>query len=465
MSIHSVPPEILSEIFKMTFSSDSEDISISSESGPLLITQVCKTWRQVAVSDSSLWSSLRINVSHTTAINHPCIVALWLERSSFQPLSITVWIDPFSHLNPEARKIVQTILHLLSNVSERWVRLSMTLPASNRLFSEFCASEAPHLESLSFKLGNWTTEEARSINTLLHRAPALRALQWSNRSSWGSWDAPFDSGMQHLRISWHNLTDILLDTWITLKTALEILKKCDSLINLDLRHFSYSPELLFEPNDPGQRDLDSPDRPPYTHLPHLESLTIYQLKLDEGLSTLMERIIVPGLTHFNFTCGFIDHIKWPQSSFHNLITRSASHLQSLMLEYTGISQDQLVQCLQDCSPSLKRLEVYDARGDICVGDMLLDMLRVRSLHSFNNHTALCSNLTTLILHRVVECTDGALAQTLESRTTTYPSDQMQQSPMRCAPLRHADVIFSKRFFKTNQLDIHYLESSFPKQTE
>ncbi|KAH9485142.1 hypothetical protein JR316_0002049 [Psilocybe cubensis] len=465
MSIYLIPPEILSDIFRRTLSSDHDDNPISSNTGPMLLIQVCRTWRHVAVSDSSLWSSLRINVSHATGMNHPCIVELWLKRSAFQPLTITVWIDPFSHLNREAREIVQTILHMLSNVSERWVRLSMTLPASNRLFAEFCSSQAPNLELLSFKIGNWSMEEAQSINTLLRHAPALRTLQWSNRCSWGSWDAPFDSGMQHLRVSWANLTDILLDTWITLKTALEILQRCDNLVNLDLRHFSYNPELLFEPNNSisSQQGPALHDRLPYTHLPYLESLTIYQLKLDEGLSLLMERIFVPKLIHFNFTCGFIDHVKWPQASFHNLITRSASHLQSLMLEYTGISQDQLIQCLQDCSTSLRRLEVYDARGDICVGDTLLEMLRAQTLPDpFTYHATLCNNLTTLILHRVVECTDGALAQTLESRTSISLSDQKQQ---RCAPLRHADIIFSKCFFKTNQLDLHYLESSFPKSAE
>lgn len=46
---------------------------------------------------------------------------------------------------------------------------------------------------------------------------------------------------------------------------------------------------------------------------------------------------------------------------------------TLFLEYTGIKDDQLFQCLAQSSSSLSCLQVYsNAAGSICVGDKLLD---------------------------------------------------------------------------------------------
>ncbi|KDR75271.1 hypothetical protein GALMADRAFT_140797 [Galerina marginata CBS 339.88] len=434
MSVDTIPAELLAEIFRASL----DDVPISPHTAPLLVTRVSKKWRQVALSDSFLWACLSISITPTDCSS---ILALWLACSASQPLSITLHIDPFAHLAPKTRDIAHTVFQLLAGASDRWHRLSVVLPGSHQLFASLCsaATHAPNLHSLSLKLGNWSAEEAWDLNALLQRAPAVRALTWSNRCSWGTWDSPFDSGVEHLTVSWANLTHILLDTWITLKSTLYILRQCTSVVSLDLRHFSSGHELL-EADDPSRGDI--------IHLPHLQSLSIYQLKLDNGPAALFDRLLCPALHAFNFTCGFVERVSWPQAAFHSFLTRSVCTLRSLMLEFTGISEDQLIQCLTHSSASLERLEVYDARGDICVGDAFLDMLRVQTdadapVNSF------CPNLHTLILHRVVSCTDGALASALKLRLAP------QQSSVR---LCNVDILFSKRFHKSNTLDMHYLQS-------
>ncbi|KAF8971064.1 hypothetical protein BDZ97DRAFT_1335494 [Flammula alnicola] len=479
--IDKVPPELLSEIFNAVLPPN-EDISISLDAGPFLVSHVSRKWRHVALSDSRLWSSFRITITINTKPHHISLINLWIDRSSSQPISLTLWIDPFAHLKPETCKMATAVFRLLAAQSARWRRLSLVMPGSNKLFADLCNSHAPNLQYASFKLGNWTAEEAWDINNLLQRAPAIREFIWSNRSSWGSWDAPFDSGMERLQVSWHNLTNVLLDTWITLKTALDILQQCSSLVKLDLRHFASSPDSELLAHSPGGSASD--DKYPSSlplRLDHLQSLSIYQLKLDDGLAGLLDRLLCPKLQRFNFSCGFVELVKWPQSSFHAFLSRSQASLESLFLEFTGINEEQLIQCMQDSSASLTCLGVYDAYGDICVGDTLLDMLRVKKTAFYRTEKVLCRKLDTLILHRVVECTNGALASTLQSRAPPVSIPSCSHDPeslaqhakdhsnnsaknvRACVPFRHASIVFSKRYHATNPTDMSYLQYSCPTQ--
>ncbi|KAF9012961.1 hypothetical protein BDZ89DRAFT_926270, partial [Hymenopellis radicata] len=52
--IHQLPPEVLLEIFHLTFEKP-YNVFASSRSGPWLLGKVCRTWRQTARSCPSLW--------------------------------------------------------------------------------------------------------------------------------------------------------------------------------------------------------------------------------------------------------------------------------------------------------------------------------------------------------------------------------------------------------------------------
>lgn len=444
--IDAIPPEILAEIFTHTLLVE-QDTPISSHAGPMLIAQVSRKWRNTAISHSSLWSSFAIELGEST---HPCrilLLLLWLERSSSQQLSLNISMHTFGNpLSSETSKIVKSILDILSEHSHRWKRVFFALPGSNHLFSNLGASNAPNLQHLSFRLGNWTSEESWDINNFIKGAPAVRELVWSTRSSCTSWDAPHDSGILNLQILWHNLSDVILDTSITLKTALDVLHQCHRIVKFELRHFSDSPELHEDTRE--QYSIQHP-----FHLTHLETLTIYQLTLDYGFPALLDRLTCPNLRHFAFACGFLELVAWPQSSFHNLLARSGSRLHSLCLEFTGINEDQLIHSLEQNSSSLSRLEVYDARGDICVGDTLLNALQVTTT-PFGETRVLCPRLDTLNLHHVIQCADGALATTFRSRILHSATNNY------LTPIRTADIHFSKRYRATNPSDISYLQESY-----
>ncbi|KII87665.1 hypothetical protein PLICRDRAFT_141587, partial [Plicaturopsis crispa FD-325 SS-3] len=60
--IRRVPPEILSEIFLQSISPAEEQTSFMRHSGrtPMILAQVCRRWRAVALSTSRLWSTIII---------------------------------------------------------------------------------------------------------------------------------------------------------------------------------------------------------------------------------------------------------------------------------------------------------------------------------------------------------------------------------------------------------------------
>ena len=405
-TIDFIPPEILVQIFSTSFSlNDNADVIISPHQGPLLISRVSRKWRHVALSDSRLWSSLSISITSTTRPTNISMLKLWLKRSSSQLLSFTLIMDPFSSLGSELLSLGQLTLQELATESHRWKRITMFLPGSQQLLRGLVIHGTPNLESASFQLGHWKSNEIDDINNILNLAPSLKVLDWSNRmTQWTSFDSPFDGGMGNLQVSWKNLTHVILNTWITWKTALHILRQCNSIVNFDLHHFGYGSDV--EPKEDCSPIL----------LNHLSTLSIYQLELDHSLASLIDKLTCPALRHFHFTCGFINSITWPHLSFLDFLVRSACHIHTLLLEYTGIDENQLLQCLRQSSSSLSCLKVYsDAAGSICVGDKLLHQLHPRST-VFGECTTLCPNLRTLVLHNNIQCAEGALLTMLQSRT-------------------------------------------------
>ncbi|KAF5321490.1 hypothetical protein D9619_001506 [Psilocybe cf. subviscida] len=521
--IDTVPPEILGEIFSvlsLPATRCAEDVTcIDAGAAPLVLSLVSARWRQIALSHSAIWASFKILIKTTATPQLVPIVALWLERAAGQLLSFTVWMDPFVYMNPGASEASEGIMLLLGKRINRWRRVTLVLPgsrvpafaaalcshlSSNNTASSLTKGEETgtdaksvpssmlplNLEYASFSLGNWVAPISVShsspdtdVTSFLAYAPKLKTLAWSARAEWGCWDVPHYSGIEKLRMHWHQLTDLRLDTWITLRIALEILEQCPAIERFEMNHFvsgdaaeeadvtvfdadaAVAGGIVLAPNGMNgmhaaavaQTQTDvlkryTPSTP--LHLQHLSSLSIYQLHLSHSLAGLFSRIACPALSSFSFSCGFVADQKWPQDAFHDMLARSGSgsesdsgsggaQLKELFLEYSGINEEQLVQCLEDSSDRLESLELYDGRGCICVTDSLLQRLQApqvttttaiaeacvpqldtRGLSSSvwknsatrsDSDTILCPKLKRLVMHYVVECEDGALTKMLLSR--------------------------------------------------
>ncbi|KAJ7489447.1 hypothetical protein FB451DRAFT_1023911 [Mycena latifolia] len=82
-----LPPEITSEIFLHclpTSYTDREWNSVESSEAPMLLSHVCRRWREVAISTHALWAAIEFNAPS------PELFTTWLERAGGYPLALNL---------------------------------------------------------------------------------------------------------------------------------------------------------------------------------------------------------------------------------------------------------------------------------------------------------------------------------------------------------------------------------------
>ncbi|KAJ6487102.1 hypothetical protein C8R47DRAFT_1320722 [Mycena vitilis] len=89
----SLPPEITSRIFVQCLPAHGR-VQPSPTAPPLLLAQICRDWREIALGTSELWSSVDIAFIEqvTTEAKEGAVLTIetWLSRAKGQPLSLTV---------------------------------------------------------------------------------------------------------------------------------------------------------------------------------------------------------------------------------------------------------------------------------------------------------------------------------------------------------------------------------------
>ncbi|KAJ7852816.1 hypothetical protein B0H14DRAFT_3865995 [Mycena olivaceomarginata] len=170
----SLPFEITSQIFLHCLPKRLED-SIrpypSLDEAPLVFTRVCRDWRTVAISTSTLWNHVRIELDSDDGPGHidskwVALLDLWLQRSQPQPLSLT--LSNWSYTEPD-----EALLGVLDRQSRRWRNITFKLPFNH--FSRFEEhASLPLLERLTLS-AHGSPDIINPILAFRH-APILRHL-------------------------------------------------------------------------------------------------------------------------------------------------------------------------------------------------------------------------------------------------------------------------------------------------
>ncbi|THU79803.1 hypothetical protein K435DRAFT_697061, partial [Dendrothele bispora CBS 962.96] len=93
--IRRIPPEIIAELFTYCLPSTHPPTRDLSEA-PLLLTLVCKQWRQIAFSTPYMWSALHIYIPYSRVSDEGFMerrkkgIKQWLERSGNLPISLSL---------------------------------------------------------------------------------------------------------------------------------------------------------------------------------------------------------------------------------------------------------------------------------------------------------------------------------------------------------------------------------------
>ncbi|KAJ7099546.1 hypothetical protein B0H15DRAFT_820658 [Mycena belliarum] len=112
-----MPVEVLEIIFQMCLP-DTDYVSPNTFQAPLLLCQVCGSWRKVALFTPSLWSSLSIRLARRPGLWKDFLDS-WLGRSGGRPISLS--ITGFS----QSYHFDEHILKLVVKHSKRWQRLRL----------------------------------------------------------------------------------------------------------------------------------------------------------------------------------------------------------------------------------------------------------------------------------------------------------------------------------------------------
>ncbi|THH21339.1 hypothetical protein EW146_g217 [Bondarzewia mesenterica] len=259
---------------------------------PIVLTQVCRRWRQIAMSIPKLWERLFLPylprspsavMSLFTQVpfwlslsgNRPLCIFLSLEDPEYLPGTNTIWPPP---------AVVTYYLEIILAQMHRWQRFELDLGKhSVHLFPNVRGRPMPLLER--FYIASRRSAEGRlplpTIMTTLQYAPRLRIVDL-NHTLLNEWSLPW-SNLTRLRIMHGSGSGFSL---IDRRTFAEHLSHCCNLTHIDI-HLSF--ELRGALPAPASRVL----------LPNVRDFA-FGVDWSEHFAALMDVLSLPKLEQANW---------------------------------------------------------------------------------------------------------------------------------------------------------------------
>ncbi|KAK0191422.1 hypothetical protein F5146DRAFT_1224150 [Armillaria mellea] len=154
-----LPAELIITIFFHCLPDNSYP-SLHGDAAPLLLSHICRSWRNLALSVSRLWSSFEIDFHNGYATPRLEALEFWLKHSKEQPLSFDIIYEPPTHTT---RRVFQgqstAFVKALLRHSSRWRDVRFVTPGASviPLFTDLSLpSELRSLEALTLDMrGVW----------------------------------------------------------------------------------------------------------------------------------------------------------------------------------------------------------------------------------------------------------------------------------------------------------------------
>ncbi|KAK7043203.1 hypothetical protein VNI00_008557 [Paramarasmius palmivorus] len=419
--IRQVHADILRGIFNKCIP-ESGFPACSARDAPLLLTEVCRLWREVAISTPTLWNRIHIGLptlGHLPTTDKFCSymhlwrdgIQTWLQRSGTVPLvlSISGAVD-WDMEEETARRFHGDVARQLLPYASRWKSLSLSVP--DRIWTALTEStvELTSLEELKSRHPHSDEDYDNSLKAVLQRAPSLHKLK-------------LEQLYPDLPVRWNCMTEIVLrpsswprDRLITAEAIQLLSSSCSSL-----RHFTVC--IYVATQDP--LDTFSP-----VILPNLQTLNIDA----EGpspttdsfwapLQHFLDHVTSPKLVDFGLRFPHPHRRTMPLITLVGFLARSGCALRSLVLDVPAAGAE-LVALLASM-PSLTQLKLV-AAGELVPGtsdsDWHLPGLLIDSLTpSPSNIDVLCSDLEFLVFRRCRSFVAGPILALAEARCTEKSS--------------------------------------------
>ncbi|KAG1810844.1 uncharacterized protein BJ212DRAFT_570819 [Suillus subaureus] len=306
-----LPAEVLSQIFVHCLPNR---LSPVSQAAPMLLTRICRRWREVAVDMSSLWQGLYVCKDWQRAA---CCYEPWLKRLRGRPLSLE--LQCYKNSWTELRSLLQPYINQVSSLS---LNFSYDVLQPEVMISDFLA-----LEELTISLH--LNSQTRILQSISQPPCTLRSLTVTGLF----FDMEYAST---LNPAWARLTNIQID--LDEASAFpQMLRLCPSLSSLTITTCFIAMEAL----------------EPFTHA-QLQSLRIISDDCyddDTEHFNLFDTLSLPNLRALQ-AC---DICPWPHEEFKAFLMRSKCPLESLTLSFQVLMTDEQRAEYVALIPSLKVL--------------------------------------------------------------------------------------------------------------
>ncbi|KAK1236445.1 hypothetical protein PQX77_000326 [Marasmius sp. AFHP31] len=394
------PEDVLREVFLRCL--DPYPVR-STRHAPLLLTTICRYWRDIALRTPRLWSSVHVyipqcwNERQFEALVYARVAGLkrWLELSGSTSLYLSVTF-PYQGIGANSYETVQSmvkmnrvVVDMLLQFRSRWkdVRFNGVLPAFLAAATALWTEEMPRLECLritclkSTAYGYHTMYEDKTIEGLIRAAPSLHTLDYS----FESYDVP------SLPIPWGQMTEISLHSnqgSLGAQSALTLISKmAGSLRKCSLWIISTRIENNIR-----------------IHLPSLEFLEL-SFQDTRGIGAIVDAQV----DHFETIKGFLNALTCP-SLQHLTVDGEAAVTESPFVQFfeqsgcnlvtfgtrLPLGGNALVKCLETM-PGLKTLQLRSSTFWGTQQDTPAAIRAMTPASSCHEGNVLCPSLERLIL--------------------------------------------------------------------
>ncbi|KLO10970.1 hypothetical protein SCHPADRAFT_942442 [Schizopora paradoxa] len=344
-------PEILGEIFQACIATSGERSGPSLSSAPINISQVCRRWRQVALSTPRLWSSFsllhRRYIENDSSDDYHCIkrtipvIKNWIERSSCAPLDFDIYMRLHEFMKDLAEDI-ESLLEILIDQRDRWRSVTIIYDFPLSRWFDVSFSDMYMLRHLQLECCSTPDCVARLDLT---RSPKLETLfLQGNFKMIGSGNIPSLANV-HLA---PNTGVPSLSAFPTLQDCFDILRRAPSL-------------QIFDASCEGSSDEDF-----FEHI-QMNNLHGFHLRLGSThvvsknqLSSFFEHLTVPSLKSLHVSCHSLIDYSPINANLLGLITRSQAPISTLILDTPAVREEQLISLLR-LLPGLKTLQLGGMR--------------------------------------------------------------------------------------------------------
>jgi len=366
--IRRIPDDILHEIFSHCLPTNRNPVMSTSEA-PLIHTQICRSWRSVALSCPRIWARVHIpiccdsnlssaaldeeefhaqNLFYYETMQRRCEhIQNWLSRSATFPISVSVEY-PSPGWNPRESqtewedKIVKKLFETLSPFASRWKDVEIQLPVDLYPHIEALISveSVPSLRNLKISARSRGRPRSGELSdfALVH-APGLESIAIHG------WDL---SKQLPSAVNWEALTHFCSEEMFRPKGALDFLKQCPNLIHLQLR-------LVGSEDDHQERSS--------IYLPFLRTLRILDTENPVASATLFDSLDTPCLQwldyqkpeYYRYLPGDVGEISKPLIRF---LDRSTNALTKVTFDARIVPRSDLVDFLRPLK-HLKHLVLGD----------------------------------------------------------------------------------------------------------